>query len=172
MQSTCTFNKELCCIFTAYCSPTVEQNKSRHAFFEHLLLSRSPSFAMPSRLSLLNIYFLKSLQKKKIRSWIGCENKCLENLSILAAITSKFSFLKVHSLILPDSESSKQRPNSWTYMGQKSLEFSSLLLKLVCNANIAEKSSLRTLKIMQRNLNEIVYVHEFGFSTLTILYTL
>jgi hypothetical protein len=118
----------------------------------------------------------KSLQKKEIRSWIGREIKCLGTLSILAPITSKFSFLKVHSPILPNSESSKQRPNSWTYMGQKSLEFSSLLfivtstngfysphpplsksgLKLVCNANIAEKSSLRTLKIMQRNPNEIV----------------
>jgi len=37
-------------------------------------------------------------------------------------------------------------------------------LKLVCNVNIVY-GNMKTLKIMPRNLNEIVF-QEFGFSTL------
>jgi hypothetical protein len=66
-----------------------------------------------------------------------------------------------------------QRPNSWTQLGQKSLEFSSLLftvtstdpsksgLKLVCNANIV--SQVCELSRLCPETSTKLYGNEFGF---------
>ncbi len=83
---------------------------------------------MPSRLSLLNIYFFNP-NKKYVPG-----NKCLrKSLYYFACNPFKLFFLLKCIPLLPDSVASKQRPNSWTYLRQKSLDFSSLQFTVTCS---------------------------------------